>query len=53
MTKLKVALLIAVLIAATLLPSLRLRPAESLLGWSAQPVVTYACDPGGGGTCGG
>jgi hypothetical protein len=53
MLKLKIAVAVIALVVATLAPSLRLIPADSLLGWSLQPVTTYACDPGSPGGCGG
>jgi hypothetical protein len=53
MTKIKIAVAILALVAATVAPSFRLIRAENLLGWSAQPVVSYACDPANTSGCGG
>ncbi len=53
MLKFKIAVAIVALVVATLAPSLRFVPADSLLGWSLQPAATYACDPGSPGGCGG
>lgn len=53
MLKFKTTLAIIALVVATLAPSLRFVPADTLFGWSLQPVATFACDPGDPGGCGG
>lgn len=53
MLKFKTTVVIVALIVATLAPSLRFVPADSLFGWSLQPVATFACDPYSPSGCGG
>lgn len=53
MLKFKTAVAIVALVVATLAPSLRFVPADSLFGGSLQPVATYACDPSSTSGCGG
>lgn len=52
MLKLKLALAALAMVAALLAPSLRFTH-NGAAGWSAQPAVTFACDPHSGGGCGG
>lgn len=53
MKRLKAALAALALIAALALPSLQWVRGETLAGWSFQPAVVQACDPGTGSGCGG
>ncbi len=52
MLQLKLALAALALVAALFAPSLRFTHSGAA-GWSAQPAITYACDPLSGGGCGG
>lgn len=53
MTKIKIAVAIFALIAATIAPSFRLTRTNNAFGWAMQPVTSYACDPASSSGCGG